>query len=185
MAYSSGWNNNQPTHWRVFWDDGGTEGGSSGCPLYDENFRFRGQLSGGPDVPCEGQGSYDLYGKFDRAWSSINQWLDPDNTGVMYIDGTYNGSLIVEGCTDPDAENYDPDATMDDGSCFYGIADLYFGNTGSDFIEIKMNNSSAVAGFQFTITDDLDLITLVGANGGSAGEGAGRHISHRSRHLLI
>ena len=170
MAYSSGWNNNQPTHWRVFWDDGGTEGGSSGCPLYDENFRFRGQLSGGPDVPCEGQGSYDLYGKFDRAWSSINQWLDPDNTGVMYIDGTYNGSLIVEGCTDPDAENYDPDATMDDGSCFYGIADLYFGDTGSDFIEIKMNNSSAVAGFQFTITDNLDLITLVGANGGSAEE---------------
>ena len=25
----------------------------------------------------------------------------------------------MPGCTDPDASNYDPDATVDDGSCFY------------------------------------------------------------------
>ena len=168
VSYSSGWNDNQPTHWRVFWDDGGTEGGSSGCPVYDENFRFRGQLSGGPDLPCEDNGSYDLYGKFDRAWNSIDQWLDPDNTGAMYVDGTYDGTTIVEGCTDIDAENYDSTATDDDGSCFYGIADLYFGNNSSEHLEIRMNNSNTVAGFQFTILDTVGLIVLEDASGGSA-----------------
>ena len=39
-----------------------------------------------------------------------------------------------------------------------------------------MNNDTAVAGFQFTITDNPDLITLTGASGGSA-EAAGFDVS--------
>ena len=66
-------------------------------PLYDENFRLVGVLSGGPDVPCGDPGSYDLYGKFDRAWNDVKQWLDPNDTGAMFVDGTYDGSMIIQG----------------------------------------------------------------------------------------
>jgi len=170
-AYSAAWNQGDPgTHWRVFWDNGGTEGGSSGCPLYDENFRFIGQLTGGPAVPCGDTGSYDLYGKFDRAWDDVKQWLDPGDTEVMFIDGTYDGTLIVEGCTDPNAENYNQDANIDDGSCFYGLADLYFGNISYESLGITIENTADIAQFEFTITDDLELITLSGAFGGIAEE---------------
>jgi lysyl endopeptidase len=169
MAYSTSWNQGDPnTHWRVFWDNGGTQGGSSGCPLYDENFRLVGVLSGGPDVPCGDPGSYDLYGKFDRAWDDVKQWLDPINTGALFVDGTYDGSTIVEGCTDPDAENYDSDANIDDGSCFYGLADIYFGNVSYESLGIMTFNTSEIAQFQFTISDTENLITLSNADGGLA-----------------
>ena len=170
-AYSAAWNQGDPgTHWRVFWDNGGTEGGSSGCPLYDENFRFIGQLTGGPDLPCGSNGSYDLYGKFDRAWDDVKQWLDPGDTGAMFIDGTYDGTLVIQGCTDPNAENYNPDANVDDGSCFYGLADVFFGDVSYESLGIMVFNTADIAQFEFTITDTLDLITLTGASGGLADE---------------
>jgi len=170
-AYSASWNQGDPgTHWRVFWDDGGTEGGSSGCPLYDENFRFIGQLTGGPDLPCGANGSYDLYGKFDRAWDDVKQWLDPEDTGAMFVDGTYDGTPIIQGCTDPNAENYNPDANVDDGSCFYGLADVYFGDVSYESLGIMVFNTADIAQFEFTITDNLDLITLSNASGGLSEE---------------
>ncbi len=81
------------SHWNIVeWDLGTTEGGSSGSPLFDENHRIVGDLTGG-DASC----SYnfnDYYAKFDMSWdyfSDPNQqlkvWLDPDNTGVMTLDG--------------------------------------------------------------------------------------------------
>ena len=30
-------------------------------------------------------------------------------------------SCAKKGCTDPTAHNFDPSATKDDGSCFYGL----------------------------------------------------------------
>ena len=41
-----------------------------------------------------------------------------------------DGSCVYSGCTDPDAENYDPQATNDDGSCVYArdkFIGSYFG----------------------------------------------------------
>ena len=169
IAISASWNQGDPgTHWRVFWDNGGTQGGSSGCPLYDENFRLVGVLSGGPELPCGDTGSYDLYGKFDRAWNDVKQWLDPGDTGAMYVDGTYDGSLIIEGCTDPDAENYDSNANSDDGSCFYGLADIYFGDISLNNMSIMTLNSAEIAQFEFTISDSQNLISYTNASGGLA-----------------
>ncbi len=76
------------SHWEVYWDDGGTEGGSSGSPLFDSNQRIVGQLSGGSGA-C-GSGS-DSYGKLARAWSTSNieNWLDPTNSGASTLDGIY------------------------------------------------------------------------------------------------
>lgn len=81
--------------WLVVWDQGMTEGGSSGCPLFDQNKRVIGQNLGGTPANCSAPQSVQKYfGKFSESWahggSSSNQlkdWLDPNNTGVMTVDG--------------------------------------------------------------------------------------------------
>ncbi len=81
--------------WRVVWDIGMTEGGSSGCPLYDQNKRVIGQNLGGTPSQCENpQAVLKYFGKFSDSWgyggSSSNQlkdWLDPNNSNVNTIDG--------------------------------------------------------------------------------------------------
>lgn len=87
--------NGARTHWLVRWTDGVTEGGSSGSPIYDQNKRIVGQLHGGPSF-CGAQPSSlnDDYGKFHYSWNKgssaaarLRDWLDPQNTGVISIDG--------------------------------------------------------------------------------------------------
>ena len=122
-----GGNNN--THWRVYWTEtqtnwGVTEGGSSGSPIFDSNKLIVGDLTGGSSY-CNTPNYPDIYGKIWYSWdqmgNSDNQqlkpWLDPNNTGVLTHMGMYcNG---IPGCTDVDALNYNPNATIDDGSCEY------------------------------------------------------------------
>ncbi|MBC8196440.1 MAG: hypothetical protein H8E60_00995 [Candidatus Marinimicrobia bacterium] len=112
------------SHWEIYWDTGGTAGGSSGSPAYDNNGRFIGQLSGGAEC---GNG-YDYYGKFSKAWnfgsnssSRVKDWLDPSNSSVYTLDGTYDGISIIYGCTDNSACNYNPEATDNNGSCVYEV----------------------------------------------------------------
>tara|TARA_Y100001970_G_scaffold62877_1_gene80388 strand:+ start:558 stop:2120 length:1563 start_codon:yes stop_codon:yes gene_type:complete len=73
------------------------------------------------------------------------------------------------GCTDPLADNYDTDATIDDGSCSYPT-NISFGQITGSTIEINFSNDVDVKGFQFTLTDFPDEITLTGASGGRAEE---------------
>lgn len=81
------------THIRVEdWEGGTTEGGSSGSPLYDENQRVVGVLSGG-FAAC-GNDEPDWYGRIAEAWTSgsdmssnLQPWLDPGNTGALAING--------------------------------------------------------------------------------------------------
>ncbi|MBK8383500.1 MAG: T9SS type A sorting domain-containing protein [Ignavibacteria bacterium] len=81
--------------WQVIWDFGMTEGGSSGCPLYDENKRVIGQNLGGTPAQCENpQAVAKVFGKFSESWAhggnstnQIKDWLDPNNTGVSTLDG--------------------------------------------------------------------------------------------------
>ncbi len=81
---------------------GVTEGGSSGSPLFDNNGRIIGSLTGGM-AACEpgGNGSGtgpdqpDYYGKFAYSWDQngaesaqqLKYWLDPINSGVTYLGG--------------------------------------------------------------------------------------------------
>lgn len=81
------------THWSFNWEKGVTEEGSSGSGLWSsDNHKFIGYLSGG-DSYCGNPKGFDCYGKFALAWDGdspavrLRDWLDPDNTGVMTVDG--------------------------------------------------------------------------------------------------
>ena len=79
---------NAGNYWDVNqWEDGTTEPGSSGSPLFDGNSqRIIGQLYGGT-ASCTSI-TYDTYGKTSVSWNlGMSQYLDPFNTGQNYVDG--------------------------------------------------------------------------------------------------
>ena len=81
--------NTGTSHWRVSWNDGVTEGGSSGSPLFDQNNRVIGQLHGGYSA-CNSSDMRDWYGCFYRSWTGggtnttrLSNWLDPCGSGAV------------------------------------------------------------------------------------------------------
>ena len=95
------------THWEVpDWDDGTTEPGSSGSPLFDlTNKRIIGQLHGG-GAACSGNsnnGQPDQYGKIFHSWDQngsastvqLEPWLDPVGTGALTMDGNDCSTPVV------------------------------------------------------------------------------------------
>ena len=73
------------TCWQIFnWEDGTTEPGSSGSPLFDQNKRIIGQLYGG-QATCSNNIN-DYYGKFDVTFPFVCQWLAPGCVATA-IDG--------------------------------------------------------------------------------------------------
>ena len=89
-------------HWRVYWEEtvtehGVTEGGSSGSPLFDEDGRIVGTLTGGASF-CESPNAPDYYGKMSFHWNGNNPipaeekleaFLDPIGSGQQVLDGSY------------------------------------------------------------------------------------------------
>lgn len=81
------------------WEEGTTEPGSSGSPLFDQNGRVIGQLYGG--VASCTVDSYDYYGRFDVSWdgsSSSNRlrdWLDPLGANPPVLDGLGSAPLMA------------------------------------------------------------------------------------------
>ena len=74
------------TDWRIVnWDDGTTEGGSSGSPLFNDNRQVIGQLHGG-QASCSNNVN-DYYGRLALSYQFIAEWLDPNNTGALSILG--------------------------------------------------------------------------------------------------
>ena len=98
------------THWEVSsWTKGSTEGGSSGAPLFNQNYLLVGQLEGGT-ATCFNLTGYDVFGKLSYSWLNNNStlsnkrlkdWLDPLNLGV----NTWNGY-------DPCLPSYEVDAFL-------------------------------------------------------------------------
>lgn len=94
------WGGTPGTHWSVDWvgttnGHGVTEGGSSGSPLFDNQGRIVGTLTGGGSycfqVPNTAE---DQYGKVSYHWQSnpgddLKDFLDPVNTGQLTLSGTY------------------------------------------------------------------------------------------------
>jgi len=83
-------------HWVVQWNQGVTEGGSSGSPLFDQNHRIVGQLAGGPSSCAQPPACrMDMYGRFDNSWTGggtnatrLSNWLDPGGTGATTTNTT-------------------------------------------------------------------------------------------------
>ncbi|MFW5657205.1 MAG: T9SS type A sorting domain-containing protein [Bacteroidota bacterium] len=81
------------SHWRILeWDDGTTEPGSSGGPLFNDQQQLIGDLTGG-EASCL-KPINDFFTKFGMAWSyypenyrQLKHWLDPLNSDVSYIPG--------------------------------------------------------------------------------------------------
>lgn len=78
--------------WRIFnWEDGTTEPGSSGSPLFNQNQLIIGQLYGGT-ASCSNNID-DYYGRFDISWDGtlasnrLKDWLDPENLQPLTLAG--------------------------------------------------------------------------------------------------
>ncbi|NQX90944.1 MAG: T9SS type A sorting domain-containing protein [Flavobacteriales bacterium] len=83
------------------WEDGVTEPGSSGSPLFDQNKRIIGQLYGGA-AACSGNqnnGQFDYYGRLGVSWNGnsastrLRDWLDPLESGATVIDSWPTGTV--------------------------------------------------------------------------------------------
>jgi hypothetical protein len=82
--------NNPPqksgSDWQIVqWDDGVTESGSSGSPLYSNEGLFIGALYGG-QATCSFPFN-DYYPRFGNNFAALAQWLDPLGTGVQKLPG--------------------------------------------------------------------------------------------------
>ncbi len=96
-------------HWRVKrWEVGSTEKGSSGSGLFNQHHQLVGCLSGG-QATCDSPIN-DYYVKTARLWNDyedpfrqIKAWLDPDDTGIIDVEGY-----------DPNAPVYDLDVKIDE-----------------------------------------------------------------------
>lgn len=108
------------------WDDGVTEPGSSGSPLFDQNGRIIGQLYGGT-AACQGTSAngYDYYGRLGVSWGlGIGAYLDPAACGGTNVvnDGwdpnaaTTTDDASIQGISSPEAtlcaDNFDPIVTL-------------------------------------------------------------------------
>ena len=105
-AYSSSEEDPDEKYWRVLWaptqtNHGVTEGGSSGSPIFNDENKIIGALSGGFSS-CQNQDLPDYYGKFSYSWESngvsnsqqLKPWLDPDGTGILELEGFGYGNLL-------------------------------------------------------------------------------------------
>ena len=114
---------NAGNYWDVNnWEDGTTEPGSSGSPLFDGNtHRIVGQLYGGT-ASCTSI-TYDTYGKVSSSWNlGLKNYLDPDNTGITVLDGMDAIDLP------------DPELAYDTEELFF---DMSFNETQTDIVNIS------------------------------------------------
>ena len=125
--------------WQILaWEDGTTEPGSSGSGLWDQNHRLIGQLFGG-QANCSNNVN-DFYGRLDISWDGggspstrVKDYLDPNNTGVQFMDGLGFGACA--------GASYDDDASI---QSIDGINDPYC-NVSSITPSVTLKNNGNLA----------------------------------------
>lgn len=143
------------THWQVTWagtpsGHGVTEGGSSGSPLFDHQGRIVGTLTGGESL-CDSSllDAPDYYGKFTYSWNmngpdsteQLSFWLDPDNTGVMLLNGI---PLVIP---EPEARLSGLTIYPNPASCILHLKSLLFENLAEKQIILLDSRGRSVASF--------------------------------------
>ncbi|MFC1889678.1 trypsin-like peptidase domain-containing protein, partial [Thermodesulfobacteriota bacterium] len=167
------------THIRVIdWDQGTTEPGSSGSPLFDQNHRIVGQLHGGY-AAC-GNDESDWYGRFSVSWDGggspstrLSDWLDSGNTGAASVDTLVPGATGMSvtpldgiSASGPAGGPFTPDSTV------YTLENLgetgfsYNVYAGQSWVSIS-NDSGYLGGYaatDVTLSINIDADTLPNGN---------------------
>lgn len=165
------------TSWQILdWEVGTTEGGSSGSPLFDQNHRIIGDLTGG-DASCSSSVN-DYFAKFSSSWanySNINQqlkhWLDPLNFGVETLNGydpsfkinasskCVGNDFIVEAIVNEGVENmlwdFGEDATPSQAAGA-GPHNVSYNSVGNKSIQLSYRSN----GVDIEISRDVKVIDL-------------------------
>jgi lysyl endopeptidase len=120
------------SHWRILeWDIATTEWGSSGSPLFDQDLRVIGTLTGGA-ANCVNPIN-DYYTKFDYAWDyyddstkQLKHWLDPAGTGAMALNGLGIEGPPIEPPPEPEDPplNVYPNPARDELNIYVDLPDL-------------------------------------------------------------
>jgi lysyl endopeptidase len=138
-------------HWQVNWNQGVTEPGSSGSPLFDPNHRIVGQLEGGLSK-CGDASLIDFYGRFDLSWTGggtnatrLSNWLDPNNSGALTTNTTNVANLF----------STNPTINGDDAICSGSKNYTLFGAPAGTSVSWSISNSSTA-----TLTGGGNQITL-------------------------
>ncbi len=115
-ANSATWNNQQGrgalnAHWQLRFSEtpngfSVTQGGSSGSPLFNQEGRVAGTLTGG-NTYCGFPEGKNYYGKLSWSWNkpgaisgkTIAEYLDPGNTGKEFVNGRYRSGENVANFT--------------------------------------------------------------------------------------
>ena len=143
------------THIRVTdWDEGTTEPGSSGSPLFDQNHHVVGQLHGGY-AAC-GNDDSDWYGRFSISWShGLSSYLDPGSTGATSVDTLVPGA---EGLKVTPSDGLD--SAGDPGGPFSPSSKQY-----------TLENQGST-GFYYSVTKSASWISITNSSGYLSGSGS-------------
>ena len=136
------------------WDIGTTEGGSSGSPLFNSRKQVIGQLHGGA-ASCNNN-SFDSYGWMHTSWEGggspqnrLKDWLDPDNSGQLELDGRYQLQCSYYVLADPPSATLcAPDAAsfqLTVGETFEDTVSLSFLSL-PEGLEILLSDTTAIPG---------------------------------------
>ncbi len=166
--------------WRVLrWEMGATEPGSSGGPLFDQNGRLRGNLTGGAATCVEPTNDY--YAKLSRMFNittitstNLKPWLDPLATGATIASGrdpyAYN---LSRADTLRNMPASDPGTTNSYSSPGWGYSTGHNSDSLTRFAEyITFNGTGEIAWVKLSIADatyltEADSIRVFLWNGGA------------------
>ena len=149
------------SYWDInSWDDGTTEPGSSGSPLFDGNSRrIVGQLYGGV-ASCTNWG-YDTYGKTSVSWNNgLSTYLDPNNSGLQVLDGTSAGGGLTILHDDLDDMPYEGETLNITANIISNVGDvevaeLYY-DLGNGFISQYMTMTPGLGNSYQTTINNLE-----------------------------
>ncbi len=126
FAWSNGFTSPPEYLWRVRYDEGIFEPGSSGAGLLDQSGRLVGQLHGG-HINCSQNQTTAYYDRLSLSWEGggtpetrLKDWLDPINTNQQVLDGMFDitgGLATISGYV-----------LTEDGKGIAGVAMQLFGN---------------------------------------------------------
>lgn len=158
------------THWRIVdWNEGTTEGGSSGSGLWNQNKRLVGQLHGGA-AAC-GNDLSDYYGRFSVSWTGggtaatrLRDHLDPGGATSSFAGyrtpggggnaaPTANYSFTVSGLT----ATFTDASSDSDGSIAARNWDFGDGSSSSATHPGKTYATAGTYSVTLTVTDDGGL----------------------------